>query len=238
MGHERQETDRSQAPVGLRLLGGFTLSVGGLPVTLAPNAERLVAHLALERRWIRRTAMAAVLWPDASVDRASGNLRSTLWRIARVAGQAVVVRRTHDLRLDNHVQVDFVRATEQAGDVGSLPTVEALVADLLPGWPDDWVAVHRECFRQLRLSALESLCAHCRDHGRLREALTAGLTIVAADPLRESGYRELVAVHLAEGNASEALRQYHFYRQLLGNQLGLAPSRVMHDLVAPLLGAR
>lgn len=111
------------------------------------------------------------------------------------------------------MHVDFVRASHQAGNVASLATADALVADLLPSWSDDWVAVHRECFRQLRLSALESLCAHRRDHGRLREALTAGLTAVAADPLRESAYRELVAVHLADGNVAEALRQYHFYRQ-------------------------
>ncbi|GAA3438852.1 AfsR/SARP family transcriptional regulator [Kutzneria kofuensis] len=224
--------------VVLRLLGGFSLSVAGRQVALAPNAERLLAYLALEQRWITRAAMAAALWPDASERRASGNLRSTLWRIARVAGQAIVVRRTHDLHLHNGVQVDFVRASHQADNVESLATADALVADLLPGWPDDWVAVHRECFRQLRLSALESLCAHRRDHGRLREALTAGLTAVAADPLRESAYRELVAVHLADGNVAEALRQYHFYRQLLGSQLGLVPSRVMCDLVAPLLGPR
>jgi DNA-binding SARP family transcriptional activator len=223
--------------VELRLLGGFALSVGGRPVALAPTAERLLAHLALEQRWITRTAMGAALWPDASERRASGNLRSTLWRIARVAGQPVVVRRTHDLRLDSRVPVDFVRAGEQAADVGSLTTADALVSDLLPGWPEDWVAVHRECFRQLRLSALESLCAHRRDHGRLREALSVGLTAVAADPLRESAYRELVAVHLADGNAAEALRQYHFYRRLLSTQLGLTPSRVMRELVAPLLRA-
>ena len=224
--------------VELRLLGGFALSVGGRPVTLAPSAERLLAYLALEQRWIARPAMAAALWPDTSERRAAGNLRSTLWRITRVAGQAVVVRRTHDLHLDRQIPVDFVRAGRQAADVGSLTTAEALVADVLPGWPEDWVAVHRECFRQLRLSALESLCAHRRDHGRLREALSAGLTAVAADPLRESAYRELVSVHLADGNVAEALRQYHFYRQLLGSQLGLAPSRVMHELVAPLLGRR
>jgi DNA-binding SARP family transcriptional activator len=224
--------------VELRLLGGFALGVGGRRVALAPNAERLLAYLALEQHWITRSAMAAALWPDASERRASGNLRSTLWRIARVAGQAVVVRRTHDLRLDSGVQVDFVHVSHQAGNVESLTTADGLTADLLPGWPQDWVAVHRECFRQLRLSALESLCAHRRDHGRLREALSVGLSAVAADPLRESAYRELVAVHLADGNAAEALRQYHFYRQLLGSQLGLAPSRVMCDLVAPLLDPR
>jgi DNA-binding SARP family transcriptional activator len=222
--------------VELRLLGGFALTVGDRPVVLAANAQRLLAYLALTARWVTRERMAAALWPDASERRASGNLRSTLWRIGRVAGSGLVLRRTHDLRLAGHIRVDFTRASEQAGDVERLATADALVADLLPGWPDDWVTVHRECFRQLRLSALESLCAYRRDHGRLREALTVGLTAVAADPLRESAYRELVAVHLADGNAAEALRQYHFYRQLLGARLGLAPSRVMRELVAPLLG--
>jgi DNA-binding SARP family transcriptional activator len=95
--------------------------------------------------------------------------------------------------------------------------------------------VHRECFRQLRLRALEALCAHRRDSGRLGEALEAGLTAVAADPLRESAHRELFAVHLAQGNAAEALRQYHFYRDMLRSQLGLTPSPVMREMVAPLL---
>jgi DNA-binding SARP family transcriptional activator len=232
------DVQREATPIHLRLLGGFTLSADGRPVALTPAAERLLAYLALEQRWITRATLSAALWPDASVRRASGNLRSTLWRIARGAGHTVVVRRTHDLRLDGRVQVDFVSASRQAVDVAGLATADALMADLLPGWPDDWVAVHRECFRQLRLSALESLCAHRRDHGRLREALTAGLTAVAADPLRESAYRELVAVHLADGNAAEALRQYDFYRQLLGARLGLSPSRVMRELVAPLLDPR
>jgi hypothetical protein len=44
------------------------------------------------------------------------------------------------------------------------------------------VGVHRECFRQLRLSALESLCAHRRDHGRLRARRSASAELMAPLP--------------------------------------------------------
>jgi hypothetical protein len=46
----------------------------------------------------------------------------------------------------------------------------------------------------------------------------------------------VIAVHLAEGNAAEALRQYHVYRRLLALELGLPPSPSIRQLVAPLLG--
>jgi len=46
----------------------------------------------------------------------------------------------------------------------------------------------------------------------------------------------VIAVHLAEGNAAEALRQYHVYRRLLALELGLPPSPTIRQLVAPLLG--
>jgi DNA-binding SARP family transcriptional activator len=41
-------------------------------------------------------------------------------------------------------------------------------------------------------------------------------------------------VHLAEGNAGEALRQYDAFRRLLRSELGLPPSPAMRRLVAEL----
>ena len=61
-------------------------------------------------------------------------------------------------------------------------------------------------------------------------AVEAGLAAVAAEPLRESAHRALIAAHLAEGNRSEAMRQFEFYRMLLGKELGLEPSAMMASL--------
>ena len=56
------------------------------------------------------------------------------------------------------------------------------------------------------------------------------------DRLGESAHQRVIAVHLAEDNHAEALRQYDHYRRLLAAELGLAPSPSIRGLVAPLLG--
>jgi hypothetical protein len=44
-----------------------------------------------------------------------------------------------------------------------------------------------------------------------------------------------VQIHLAEGNAVEALQAFYSYRELMRRDLQLEPSTAMRDLVAPLL---
>jgi DNA-binding SARP family transcriptional activator len=91
-------------------------------------------------------------------------------------------------------------------------------------------------FRQARLHALDDMCARYLRRGNARAALEAGLAAIRVDPLRESAHRRVIEVHLAEGNAAEALRQYQLYRRALREELGLAPSGQIRRLVAPLLG--
>ena len=51
------------------------------------------------------------------------------------------------------------------------------------------------------------------------------------EPLRESAHRVLIKTHIAEGNASEAIRQYRLYRAMLHDTLGVEPSPAMESLV-------
>jgi DNA-binding SARP family transcriptional activator len=227
-------------PITVGLLGAFALRIEQQEMSLTPNAERLLAYLALERRWTPRSTVATTLWPDTTPTRAGSNLRSALWRVTRTVGRLVVIGHAHSLRLDEDIDVDLVHVERGALRCHE-PTapepvdVDLFLVDLLPGWTDEWVVMHRECFRQLRLRALESLCARHRRVGQLRQAMSLALAAVSAEPLRESAHRELVEVHLAEGNVAEAVRQYDVYRHMLRRQLGLVPSPVMRRLVAPLL---
>ena len=54
---------------------------------------------------------------------------------------------------------------------------------------------------------------------------------MAAEPLRESAHRMVISAHLAEGNCSEALRQYERFRALLADALGLEPSPQLTELI-------
>jgi DNA-binding SARP family transcriptional activator len=110
-----------------------------------------------------------------------------------------------------------------------------LTGELLPDWDDDWVLIEREHHRHLGLQALETLSERLLSSGRHGRALEVALAAVAKEPLRESAHRLLVRVHLADGNAVEALRQYRLFARLAYTRIGLAPSRQMEDLVRDLL---
>jgi DNA-binding SARP family transcriptional activator len=178
-----------------------------------------------------------VLWLDTSEERANANLRSTLWRLRRPGHLLVEATLTH-LGLAKDVSVDIRQAEAQAHQLleesdgwGVDPFEISLSGDLLPDWYDDWVLVERERFRQLRLHALESLCERLTVAGKFAQAVDAGLTAVSAEPLRESAHRTLVRAYLAEGNPAEAVRQYRFCRKVLQDDLGVAPSREMEELM-------
>jgi DNA-binding SARP family transcriptional activator len=141
------------------------------------------------------------------------------------------------LRLADAVWVDAREVAALAHDLlqggqisEQLPTT-LLALDLLPGWYDEWVVVEQERMRQLRLHALEELCSRLTSEGRYGEAIDAGLCCVSGDPLRESAHKKLILAHEAEGNRSEAIRQYERYRDVLTRELGIEPSPDLKRLV-------
>jgi DNA-binding SARP family transcriptional activator len=105
--------------------------------------------------------------------------------------------------------------------------VDALQGDLLPGWDEDWLLLERERVRQLHLHALEALAHRLRARGRYAEAVDAALAAITAEPLRESAQSALISVHLAEGNVTEAYRQYDRYTALLWAELRITPSAAL-----------
>jgi DNA-binding SARP family transcriptional activator len=220
----------------LFLLNGFDLEIDGRSVALPTAAQRLLGFLALRDRPVRRDFAAATLWTDSTEARAQANLRSALSRlrgsVALVASTGRTVQLGDDVWVDMRDVVTTARAVLR-GDADVEIDAALLGADLLPGWYDDWVVVEQERLRQLRLHALEAHCERLRAEGRFGEAIDAGLTAVAADPLRESAHRALILVHLAEGNQCETLRQYERYRAVLADELGLEPSAELRRLVRP-----
>jgi DNA-binding SARP family transcriptional activator len=225
----------------LRLLGDFQLTCGEVVVETSPSARRLLALVALAGRPVARDYAAGQLWPEVGATRASGSLRSTLWRLPRPAGQPLVDASATHASLARTVEVDVHRAEKDARrlltaddlDPG-VADVTAFTADVLVDWWQEWVVVAREHYRQLRLHALDALARRHADAGRFADALSVAMLAVASEPLRDSAHRRVVDVHLAEGNPTEALRHYDLYRERLRRETGLAPSAALRTLVQPL----
>ena len=226
------------------LLDGFALELAdhahGSSDVLPRGAQRLVAHLGLTRR-PARTAIAGQLWPDVPEVHAHGSLRSALWRVQKIAPGLIRVA-GDSLALAAGVHVDVRELTtwaERVSDPGtSVEDLDAsdvvLRGELLPGWYDDWVLLDRERLRQLRMHALEVLADRLARAHRYGDAVQAAYSAVRGEPLRESAHRAVVRVHLAEGNLVEAVRAYEAFCSLLADELGVAPTRQMIDLVSGL----
>jgi DNA-binding SARP family transcriptional activator len=223
------------------LLGGFGLFCGSALLGVPRASQRLIAFLALHGGMVRRTAVAGSLWPDASESHASCNLRQALARLQSRARKALAASKL-ELGLAEGVTVDVrhVRALAcrlldpavmpEQSDLGTA-AVGVLSAELLPDWDDDWVLLEAEDWRQLRLHALEALAGHLAAAGRWGEAAGAAGAAVRADPLRESARASLIQVHLAEGNQSEAVREFARYQALLRVDLGLEPTPRLRHLI-------
>jgi DNA-binding SARP family transcriptional activator len=222
----------------LTMLGGFELRAFGFPVTLPPSAERVVAYVALHKGPATRPNVAGNLWLDVPEERAMANLRSALWRLRR-PGVSVIEVIGDRLALSPDVAVDVRDLSQAARGLldGGLPDDPeqldrlATSSDLLGDWYEDWVLVEREHFRQLRLQALERLALVLARKGQFGRAAETALAAVSSEPLRESAHRALISVHLAQGNRSEAIRQYCIYRRLMSEELDLEPSSEMDELI-------
>jgi DNA-binding SARP family transcriptional activator len=224
----------------LTLLGSFELEADGHVLDIPSGLQRLVAGLALGVVSHRRH-VAGLIWPDSTERTAMASLRTSVWRLNRMAPGLIQVDGP-GLLLGGHVAVDArhqeVFATHAlSGDLRSADEVRAGVATLcapmlLPGWYDDWVLDERERLTQLRLHALEACARILLELGDTGTAVRLALQAVHDSPLRESAQATLIAVYLAEGNLSDARHQYDAFTRKLGAELGLRPSRRLLRLMA------
>ncbi len=224
--------------LSVSVMSGFEVWSGGEQIFVSATVERVLAFLAVRHKPQLRSTVASTLWMDTTTDRSFANLRSALWRTRQAVGDALVMS-GHYVMLSPLVHVDLddvvVRARRLIGEHEPLdPNDEdpgSLCGDLLPGWDGEWIMFERERLRQLRIHALEALCKALSAADRPGPAVDAGLAAVEAEPLRESAQRALVAAHLAEGNISEARRQFHLYRDLLWDALAIEPSDAFRAMV-------
>lgn len=248
-------------PRRISLIPGFGASRDGRPEEFRSTSAKLIAFLALQGKPIERSVVAGSLWPVVSDARAASNLRTVMWRVGNVddglidtSGTRLQLDPATEIDLRDHQRLahrvlnreplDSIASrlgrrerascgplTLEAFNVGVRRMIHCLNEELLVHWFDDWLGLHQERWRQLRLHALDSLSMQLTDAGHHAAAIDAATAAVAAEPLRESGYRALITAHVAEGNVSEAVRTHERYRTLLEDELGIAPSFQMYELV-------
>jgi DNA-binding SARP family transcriptional activator len=216
----------------LQLLDGFALERGAERVDVPVGVQHLVAFVALTGP-AHRCLVAGTLWRDVPEAQALASLRTGIWRtnrlvpdLVRVDGPrlSLAISTTVDSRQQESVATRLLG--HPSTDEPWIQEAAQLLwrGELLPGWYDDWVVFERERLGQLRLHALERLAMLLTRRGELDTALRLALEAVRTEPLRETANAALMGVYVAEGNLSDAVRQYDRFADLLRRELGVDPS--------------
>lgn len=230
-------------PPRVRVLGAFGLRVGDQAVPLPIDSRRLVAYLAVHPRPQPTAELAGDLWPGVDPLPAARLLDEAVAGVD-VPGLLAADDRGR-LHLGDDVCVDLAEAmlmirgfssAEMLRTVREIgcPETALLEADILPSWTAPWIAVERERFRQLRLSALEGLTGTLTAADRHDDAVAVARRAVRTAPSRERSRRALVEALLAGGHVADALAEYEEFQRLLRNSVGATPDSELDRLLAPL----
>jgi DNA-binding SARP family transcriptional activator len=220
------------------VLGGFAWLSDGTEIPVTPAGQRLIALLSVRRRPLPRAVVAGTLWPESSEARAAASLRTELWKLSK--DESPICSTTSGLLVldpavtcDLHDAIDFAHRLIDGVCCPTMGVVEDLLLDdLIPDWTDDWIAVERVRFHQLRLHALEALIDGYVREGRFASAVEIGLVAVEADPFRETSRRALIGAYLSEGNTRDAVDEYRAFKALLADELGAEPSDALRSMLA------
>ncbi len=220
--------------LAIDLLGGFRVSVDGVPVAAEawPNrrALQLVQRLCLaERRSLPRDEVVETLWPQLDAEAGGANLRKAAHHARQALGRAdAVVLRGGVVALlpDVPVALDVERferlATAALASGDATACAEAAAAyggELLPESRfDPWTEAPRTRLHQRRLALLRA----ARDFAGLAEA----------EPTDEPAHRALMREALEAGSPSAAIRWYERLRTALERELGVRPDAETQALVA------
>ncbi|GEM_PF-3551092 len=228
----------------IRLLGAAEIRYGDR--TLLPptrKATLLFAYLVLHRQQPHERAfLAGLLWPDLPETRARRNLNTEIWRLRQALGEAASCLLITPSALAFDPPFPYTLDIEPLDHLPPRAPLEQLEravenyrGDFLAGCYDDWVITAQEHLRASYLQALGQLMERACARADYSRALVYAHRIIEHEPLQESVHREIIEIHIRQGDRAAALRQYRQFAETLRRELGVAPMPETQTLYQSLL---
>lgn len=231
----------------LRLLGAPQILHDNQPISDLPAAksQALLFYLACRGRAQSRLALAGLFWPDKSDSEARMNLRQALYQLRQIVPHLLETNRdTIGLVANAPLFVDAVafeaeaRAGLSQNSAQLHAAAERYQGDFLHGFYledapafEEWMLVERERLRGMALQLFHQLVLLHTQQGDTHAGILYSGRLLALEPLREESHQQMMRLLALDGQMSAALAQYERCRQLLRDELGVAPSTETETLV-------
>ena len=233
-----------QRLLNILALGTLRVVVDGIDIadSLPQKAKALLVYAARSGRPEGREPLAELLWEDQPPEKSSGSLRMALSRL-RTAGAALDITRTtveftgwHDANAFEaelralRPELTNAQPLTCAGAERLDAALQLYGGDFLHGFYipessafDAWLSNQREALRRAYIDAAGLLVDFRLYDRAYADGLALATRLLGVDPLREETHRQLMRLHATGGDRASALKQYESCRQLLNDELGVAP---------------
>ncbi len=249
--------EQNTEPVEIRLLGSLRVRRGDSSVIDASEWRTgktldLLRLLALDAdQPVRIDSILEKLWPDVDEARGRASLRTAASQIRRTLRTDCVARRLGGLVLTN-AWVDVTafrdlaveaRVSRRGGDharvVGLTREAEALYLGDFEAHDggSGWAVETRESLAAMRRSLLTDAAESAVELSWMRDAIDLAESAITADPYSERAYGSLMRALAGLGETDRALRVFGDLRTVLGDELGVTPSRQTTALQMSILSA-
>jgi len=234
--------------VEFRILGPLEVVTTEGPVVVSGAKERAVlAYLLLHTGEVVRTdRLIDELWGEEPPDSARKSLQVRVANLRKAVGAQSVLTRPSGYSVGPHDGLDlerFQNLLEAAGTAAPAESAE-LLREALGVWrgpaladfyDEDWARPAIARLEELRILALENRIEADLVLGRHAELVGELTAHVNEFPLRERLRSQLMLALYRSGRQVEALDVYRSARETLIAQLGIEPTRALHDLEGAIL---
>ncbi len=243
--HSRTEAGpvNSSSAILLRLLGGASVEAPTGIVNARGTRGHRLALLALlaiaRRRSMTRDKVIAILWPDASEDRARPQLSDALYLLRSALGEDAIIGAGDTLQLnDGVIGSDVQQFEERLADSEHERAIETYAGPLLDGFHlsesaefERWLDGERARLAARFAEALGAAAAFHEREQRWAEALPHLRRLATHDPYSgRAALRLMQALHAA-GNRAGALQHARVHITLLREEFGTEPDGDVSALV-------
>lgn len=226
----------------------------------ADSARALLVYLVMHKDMtFQRTFLANLLWPDQPKAEALHALRQALNRLRNaihdrkatppflhITRTTIQFNAESDYRLDVSLFKELIAATRRhphrrlqvcrACQKQVARAVTLYRGDMLAGffWDsppfEEWLLMEREYLHRQAIEALHQLAGYHELRGEYARAQRYARRQVELEPWREEAHQQLMRMLALDGQRSAALAQYQTCRQVLSEELGMAPASTTETL--------
>lgn len=201
----------------------------------------LLIYLVVEGGWHSREKLQTLFWPDSTLVRGRGALRTTLAYLRRTLAAAVPqqdfllseggalgcnpdVHFTCDVHLvEEAVHSDDPQVWQTAVSHCRGPFLEGFSLPDAPAF-DDWLTLQRQQWQLQTNRLFQQLVQWQVDRRLIADGLATANQWLTLDSLNEAAYRGLMQLHFLTGDRTAAWQVYRTCQAKLADELGIEPS--------------